>query len=165
MGIAIYEPPRIAVKHLAEIVEIINAPMLLTVGDYVSYNVLKEGLNPEIVIIDEKTRRKPVESCFTRNFMERDYQVLKSKNPPGTITRETLDTIRTAFKNVERRGYTLILVEGEEDLVAFPVILYAPPRSVIAYGLWRGALVAVIKHPYMERAILRFFDKAFEVED
>src|SRR5437667_12844524 len=61
------------------------------------------------------------------------------KNPAGVITLEAWETIKRAMKDEE----ALIVVEGEEDLLALPCIVESPNNSLVLYGQPSKGLVGV----------------------
>lgn len=91
---------------------------VIAIGDVVVENLLKVGIEPDMIIIDGKTMRE-----------EKKVPVLCEitvKNPASEITDELIEAVK--------KGYKSILVEGEEDLAALPAILYADENSLIVYG-------------------------------
>jgi hypothetical protein len=113
------------------------------VGDLVVKTLIDIGFVPDVAIIDGKTLRekeidiKPIEHIY------RSYgDIFKIKNPSGHINLEIIDLIK---KIVEIKRKTLILVDGEEDLLSLPVIAYAPDNEYVVYGLpGRGVIVIKI---------------------
>jgi len=67
-------------------------------------------------------------------------KTLKVRNPAGTISLEALEAVKEALKGGEA---VLLLVEGEEDLLALAAIAYAPEGSLVFYGQPGEGLVAV----------------------
>jgi uncharacterized protein (UPF0218 family) len=57
--------------------------------------------------------------------------IVRVKNPAGTITDEAVSAVERALSGGERVG---LIVEGEEDLLALPAVLYAPLNSLVVYG-------------------------------
>lgn len=70
---------------------------VVTVGDVVTENVLKIGVKPIIALYDLKTKRKEYSP-----EIEDTAVFLTVTNPPGTITKALLDTVRKAFGLAER---------------------------------------------------------------
>lgn len=101
---------------------------IITVGDVVSAEFLKGGLNPDMMIIDFAVMRSPAEK-ETRDIIEK-YSVptIEVKNPAGHVTEELRKEIETAETPVK------MVIDGEEDLATVPAILHAPEGSVVAYG-------------------------------
>jgi uncharacterized protein (UPF0218 family) len=113
-------------SNFDEILPLIMGKRVYTVGDVVTYSMLKRGLIPDIAIVDHLTKREPC--SINPDFG--DLKVIKADNPPGTITDDLLDAIEQALGNVP----AVIDVNGEEDLAVIPVIMMAPLGSVILYG-------------------------------
>ena len=101
---------------------------LITVGDVVTANALKFGLRPWAAIIDGRAMRKPLEEALrARDTWGR---VLRLVNQPGTISEEAWSVVGSAI----RSGDTLVLVDGEEDLLTLVAVLCAPEGSAVIYG-------------------------------
>jgi uncharacterized protein (UPF0218 family) len=62
------------------------------------------------------------------------------KNPAGTLT--PLTWVATA-EALHRKDPTLIMVEGEEDLLTLVAVLEAPENALVAYGLPNEGVVVV----------------------
>ncbi len=105
-----------------------------TVGDVVSRETLVAGIQVNLRIVDQMTLRKRISPIEIR--AERTYKV---RNPAGIITKEAWDTIREALKDRE----ALILVDGEEDLLAIPAVLESPDNALVVYGQPSEGLVVV----------------------
>ncbi|MBU7015241.1 MAG: DUF359 domain-containing protein [Theionarchaea archaeon] len=91
---------------------------VIAIGDVVAENMLKVGIEPEMIIVDGKSMRKD-----RVGTMECDITV---ENPASELTKELIAAVK--------KGYKRIFVEGEEDLAALPAILYADTNTVIVYG-------------------------------
>ncbi len=109
--------------------ELEGARYLVTVGDVVTENVLKVGVQPHLAIYDHRTKRQEYSPDI-----ESDAVIMTVKNPPGTITKALLNAIKKGFGLAERGRRVYIKVNGEEDLAAIPAVLYAPPGSIVLYG-------------------------------
>ncbi len=126
---------------MSELTSVINQspPVLVAaVGDVVSRETLVAGINVNLRIIDHISMRKPT-SAFNMGA-RKTYHV---KNPAGVITLEAWDTIKRALKDAQ----ALIVVEGEEDLLALPCIVEAPNNSLVLYGQPSQGLVVVSTSP------------------
>ncbi len=78
-----------------------HPPVVTVGGDVVTENVLKIGVKPIIALYDLKTKRKEYSP-----EIEDTAVFLTVTNPPGTITKALLDTVRKAFGLAERGGET-----------------------------------------------------------
>lgn len=110
--------------------------MIVSVGDAVSESLIKNNVFPDVFIVDNKVMRKSITPISTE--VDKTMHV---KNPPGTLTEEALENVQEALKDREQK--TRILVDGEEDLLALPAVLYAPENSLVVYGQPRIGIVAV----------------------
>ncbi|MHA1721628.1 MAG: GTP-dependent dephospho-CoA kinase family protein [Candidatus Baldrarchaeia archaeon] len=137
LGQLIKGPPNITIKVVKEIIEKSYPPKIITVGDIVTYSIKEHGLPLSIAIIDQKTMRE--KSNVTIDYTDIEV-VIKVTNPPATITLDAWRAIENAMlKNKE----VIILVDGEEDLLALPAIYLAPEGSIILYGQPNEGIVVV----------------------
>ena len=121
---------------LDEINSIIKNPkFLITVGDASSENISKLGIKTNLQIIDLMEKR------HKRNFPKLDWTTKRTiNNPPGTLSNESIVLIKELIQqNID----SLIVVEGEEDLLALPSILFATLDDYVLYGQPNEGLVVV----------------------
>ncbi|MBS7608012.1 MAG: DUF359 domain-containing protein [Candidatus Bathyarchaeia archaeon] len=117
------------------LVEREKPPCIVSVGDVVSRNLVKENFRPKLLIVDNRVMRSNVEPAKLDADEEKHV-----KNPPGTITFEALNAIQEAFKTTHT---VKIVVDGEEDLLALPAIQHAPENALVIYGQPHEGLVVV----------------------
>ncbi len=122
-------------KRLKESIEKEKPSLIISVGDVVSRNMIKYGVSPNVLIVDNKVMRKHIPPIT----VDAD-QTLYAKNPPGTITDEAWDAIKNA---IEQNGKTRVMVEGEEDLLTIAVVLSAPKDALVVYGQPHRGIVLV----------------------
>jgi hypothetical protein len=122
-------------KKFKDIVENERSPAIISVGDTVSKNLVKNRLFPCLAIVDNRVMRRT-----TWPFLLKQEKTIRIKNPPGTITEEAVSTIREASRKNNR---VKIIVEGEEDLLTLIAVLYAPENSFVVYGQPHEGVVAV----------------------
>ncbi len=127
--------PEEAISQLGRLVKEKKPPRVITVGDIVSREALEAGIPVNLRIVDLKTMRQPVES--EPRPSKNTYRV---RNPPGVITDESLETIKKAMGVKE----ALIIVEGEEDLLAIPAVLETPDQSLVVYGQPLQGIVVIV---------------------
>lgn len=145
--IAIWRDPPRSVEVLRDVVNEYHIERVYSVGDVVTKNLLTHGLIPTSVAVDEKTRRGvQVEQLAIYDKVVRVY------NPPGYITEEAWAAVEEAV-----RGHIVIKVEGEEDMLSLAFIKLAPPRSVVVYGHYLGAMIAIPVDWYRDE-IVKLFD-------
>ncbi len=120
-------------RSFAELVN--ESTLVITVGDRVTETLGGLGRAPEVQVVDSRENRKdraPPDVAYARQ--------IKVHNPAGTLTDEAIDGIREAFRG---RKPVRVLVEGEEDLLAIPVIALAPDSAVVFYGQPGEGIVVV----------------------
>ena len=122
-------------RKLKEIVGKENPPMVITVGDTVSRNAHKHGVNAQLSITDNKSMRKQ-----TRPVILESRKILHIRNPPGSITEEAIAIVKAALQSED---HTHILVDGEEDLLTLITVVYAPDGALVAYGQPKEGVVIV----------------------
>ena len=124
-----------AMEKLKELIEKEKPSTIISVGDIVSIQMIKHRIALNILIVDNKTMRKPIQPIT----VDVD-QTLYAKNPPGTITDEAWDAIKLA---IEQKGRTKVIVDGEEDLLTIVTVLSAPEDALVVYGQPHKGVVAV----------------------
>ncbi len=125
-------------------INIPSASRLITVGDGVSYNAIKGGLNPDIIVFDFKNMRLSVDEKTKTLFKKFKGKKLVANNPPSNITDDLWGVVK---KSLKEKSKVKIFVRGEEDLAVFPFILESSINTVILYGLKdRGVMVKVSKN-------------------
>lgn len=101
---------------------------IITVGDFVSVEFLREDIVPDMIIVDFSIERSPVEDELAETIKKYHPTTFEVKNPAGHITDELWDAVQRAETPVK------IVVDGEEDLAVVPAVLRAPEGSLVAYG-------------------------------
>ncbi len=100
---------------------------LIAVGDVVTHTLLEQDIQPDVAVVDGKTRRGI--------FEKRDWDEEKTiniRNPPETIKQESWDAIQDAISS-EKTSF--IKVDGEEDLLSLVAIALCPLEGVVIYGV------------------------------
>jgi uncharacterized protein (UPF0218 family) len=122
-------------KRLEELIRKEKPKSIISVGDIVSRNMIERGISLDVLVVDHKVMRKPVQP------IEVDTEhTLRAVNPAGTITDEAWDAIKWA---VEQKGRTKVVIEGEEDLLTLVTALSAPKDSFVVYGQPHVGIVVV----------------------
>lgn len=99
---------------------------IATVGDRVTYDLISLGLVPDIAFIDRREKRGEAPTIDLSLFNGYDVVV----NEKGTINMGLCKLIRMRLSSKP----WIFLVEGEEDLVGFPVAIAFPIGSAFIYG-------------------------------
>ena len=135
LGLLIQGPFDETMKKLKELIEKDRPSMVISVGDSVSENMMKHGISLQVLIVDNKVMRDPIQPIVA----DAD-QTLHLKNPPGTLTEEAWTVTRKALSG---KGRTKMLVDGEEDLLTLVAVLCAPENSIVVYGQPAEGIVVV----------------------
>jgi len=124
-----------------EIIELIKKSnhKIISVGDYTTLMLLKNGLNPFIAAIDFKISRVSVTGNDKFLLNEYFHNATSCKNKPGCLGECTLEWAKS---HIQKGG--CIIIDGEEDLVAIPLIYYMDERSILLYGQRNRGTVAIL---------------------
>jgi len=122
--------------------EAIDPVVTITVGDEVTYSLIKSGSIPEISIIDFLTKRQKLDETLKRAISLKSNQSVINK--PGTINSEFADIYQSTLACfLKTKKAQQIVIDGEEDLLTLSVILFSPLNSVVLYGLMDQGVVLV----------------------
>lgn len=121
--------------RLKELLATLRPEMLAVVGDASTKNLLRVGVNPDIIVVDYRVMRQPIEP-----YRLEGRHLIRARNPPGTID---ADAWRALEEAVTLKSGVAVIVEGEEDLLVLPLIILLPVGSLIVYGQPHEGLVAV----------------------
>jgi uncharacterized protein (UPF0218 family) len=125
--------------------ELEGCQLLMAVGDMVSFTLLDNGFEPNLVVYDLMTERRLYTSLIAK-LKDMEGVNVKVTNPAGQITTELVQEIARA---INRDVPTKLQVEGEEDLAALACAAMAPLGSCLMYGV-----------PGMGMALLRIDQEA-----
>ncbi len=107
-----------------------------TVGDVVTSTVLRMGLLPKIALVDGKTKR----IVRTSRVDSAEFERYKIINEPGVIRASSIKALRETIESEKR---WLFEVEGEEDLLVIPLVLYARVGEYVLYGQPNAGVVVI----------------------
>lgn len=145
--------PGETMAKLKLLIERDRPPVVVTVGDIVSIETLKAGIPVNLRIVDYRSMREPVPRM--RFPTENTYRV---KNPAGGITIEAWHAIKRALGDRE----AVVVVDGEEDLLALPAIVESPDNAFVVYGQPSQGLVVVTATPVRKSQIRKWLDAMTE---
>lgn len=113
---------------------------VICVGDVVTPLYLKYSKNPDLLIVDFHVQRQKKYSNLSGIGAIEHLFVNHVKNPPGNISSELINSIKTSLSANQA---SVIRVKGEEDLAVLPCTLLAPLHTAIIYGHYKKGLVVV----------------------
>ncbi|HKO64364.1 MAG TPA: DUF359 domain-containing protein [Candidatus Nitrosocosmicus sp.] len=138
--------------------ELQGARKIISVGDTTTEKLVHLGYIPDISVIDGKEKRIKKNKIF-------EYptdNILHFENKPGelddNIIIEILQLTQSKFENKIK-----FIIEGEEDLIALPFLMYSPDNWVICYGQpYQGLVIVHVNKDSRSRAKL-IFNKVFNI--
>ncbi|MCS7097602.1 MAG: DUF359 domain-containing protein [Candidatus Methanomethyliaceae archaeon] len=125
-----------------------SPPKVVLIGDIVLSNFLKFGITPNLGIYDRRSRRLPFDLKISSDVVV--------KNPAGHISYEAISIIK---KLLNSHGNYIIYVDGEEDLLALPAILYSPIGSFIIYGVPDKGMALVVVNEEIKRKVYEIINR------
>ena len=131
---------------------------LVSVGDQVTYTLLKHHIEPIFCVVDFKIKREHCSSNIKEMIQSFGKKKVLIKNPPACISDELWNAIESAYKCLEK-GSLRIEVEGEEDMAALPAIFLAPRDVTIIYGLPNRGVVVVKALEENKKKVKEILDK------
>ena len=121
------DPDEVA-RRVKSIIEFDEPKLVVAVGDYTSKKLRDVDVRVNLYIVDGKVERKATEL-----FKPEGLRVVRVVNEAGTLNPEAVKTLHKLLRGKELRE-TVLMVEGEEDLLTLAAILSAPDQTIIVYG-------------------------------
>jgi uncharacterized protein (UPF0218 family) len=140
--------PEDNVEKMRGIVEEVKPKMIAVVGDVVSSMAIAAGIPVKIYVTDGKIMRSTAGLSTAVNV----DLVLKARNPPGFITKESAEVLERAIRY---DGTVWVLIDGEEDLMVIPLAILMPVGSLIMYGQPRLGFVVVYVDEEKKKEMLK----------
>lgn len=134
LGTLLKGPATETMARLKQRIEVEKPPLVICVGDVVSKNAKDAGINVDISIVDHRIMRREAPLTDTAHST-----IFRAANPSGTIEAAAWQAVQEAIERKE----AILIVEGEEDLLALPAILLAPDQSFVIYGQPKEGIVIV----------------------
>jgi pantetheine-phosphate adenylyltransferase len=132
--------------------------LLIAVGDIVAQTLSELGRTADISVIDGKTRREVLMQDLEVSFSEARRKT--ASNPAGTITQKAAISLHDAIADYETTHQRqLIVISGEEDLLAIPSILFSPLHAVVVYGQFDQGIVVVKASEQNKKRVYDLFRK------
>jgi len=107
------------------------------IGDVVSQYCARTRINHLVLVIDGKTRR----SVHVGTVGEEGFKVVRIVNPRGTLSLEAYETMCRVLRE---EGRWLVIVEGEEDMIALAALACMSVGGTVVYGV-PGVGAAIIR--------------------
>jgi GTP-dependent dephospho-CoA kinase len=138
--------------------EIGRANKIITVGDTTTEKLVRLGYIPDISVVDGKEKRikKPERFEYTTD------KILYFENKPGELDERIITEILQLTQS-KLESKIQFIIEGEEDLVALPFLMFSPDNWVVCYGQpYQGLVIVHVSEDSRSRAKL-IFNKVFNI--
>lgn len=113
----------------------------VSVGDRTTERLHEFGFVPFLQIIDFFEKRIPRRPSV---WTGEDANLLSAENPAGSISMDALHRLKESLDLIRNGRKNLVLeINGEEDLLALPVIAFFPVGTVIFYGQPNEGMIIV----------------------
>ncbi|MEM1944827.1 MAG: DUF359 domain-containing protein, partial [Nitrososphaerota archaeon] len=112
LGILVKGLPDQVKDRIRGILTEMRPAQVIAVGDVTASMLLDSGVKPNVMVVDDRVERR----SYTHPSPE-GYAVIKVSNRAGSIAPEAAYAIAGA---IERGVNVVVLVDGEEDLLALP---------------------------------------------
>ncbi|BFH73426.1 GTP-dependent dephospho-CoA kinase family protein [Sulfurisphaera javensis] len=126
---------------------------IITVGDVVTETLRTNGIIPFLSIIDGKTKRN------IKIDLKEDH-LIKIRNEKSTIRLSSIKTIKDIL-NENYSKKSIILVDGEEDLLVIPVVLFGRDKDIIIYGQPNAGAVVIINNQLTRIRVKQILEKFY----
>lgn len=140
-----------SVHKVINFIKLIKPIQTIAVGDIIVESLLKNNINSDINVIDFRSRRKEFFPDIGKVKLPKE----KFLNKPGTINLKTADKLKELIK----KGRGWMVVEGEEDLLTLPAILFAPLESLVIYGHWQLGIIGVKVNEKIKEKTMKILKK------
>ncbi len=111
--------------------------IVITVGDIVARELEKSDTSIDLKVVDYKTQRHLLRDSVPNN----EKQII---NKAGTIEPVAAKIIHEQISSFfTQRMSSQITIDGEEDLLVIPAVLFAPLNSVVLYGQQNVGVVVI----------------------
>ena len=122
-----------------------NTKQVISVGDCTTDRLISFDIIPDILVIDGIERRTKRSHGLNSKIMA--AKELHCSNPPGSISEEAFLVL---YQALAMPGPVKVIVNGEEDMLALPIIAIADDKAVVLYGQPLEGMVVVNINPEMQ---------------
>jgi uncharacterized protein (UPF0218 family) len=136
LGKLIIGPSEVVVEELRRHIEKHRPKKVICVGDAVSRLFSVNKLHNDVQVFDNVEMRQKLKP----EKLNASRRIFLAKNRPGTIDMSSWQAINEAIE----AGNAVVVVDGEEDLLALAAIALAPMNSVVVYGQPKVGVVLVV---------------------
>ena len=109
----------------------------IIVGDVVAETFINNTWPASLLVFDQRSSRQPYSSEVLQKLVTTSPSVSTIKNPAGQITKEAVNWIEKfcdSLTGQQSSSPSVLLIEGEEDLITVAAVLLAPLGIRVYYG-------------------------------
>lgn len=123
--------------------------MIVSVGDISTKKLLNMGIIPSIGIVDFYVQRKKTflsleDIGYSKDVLKKERVTIHAvSNPAGSVTRQSFEIIKQCFSDAVSGGKSVIVVDGEDDLLTLASLYLSPLSATIFYGQPNEGLVEI----------------------
>ena len=143
-------------KELLNILK--DRKFVVTIGDMVTYTLLKNNISPIFCVVDFKIKRNKYSSDIIQVIKNFGSKTLSVENPPGYISDDLWDAVEYSYAHFDKESIR-IEVDGEEDLASLIAIYMAPRGVTVIYGLPNKGVLVVDSSDENKRKVKEILDK------
>lgn len=115
----------------------------ICVGDKTTKTARELGILPRLSVIDLQVERKPFGTIDQFQF-PKDVVIHTVQSGPGYISQGVITFCKGYFASKTNNQSTVLLIDGEDDLVTLAVIVNAPLQTIVYYGQPQKGIVEVV---------------------
>ena len=125
---------------------------IITIGDVVTSTLQSYDMIPFLSIIDGKTKRYIQMKINKEN-------VIRVKNEKSVIRLSVMNLIQKILNDEIKIDKNIILVDGEEDLLVIPAILFGKSNDIVLYGQPNAGAVLIVNNQFVKIRVKQIFEK------
>jgi hypothetical protein len=148
--------PLITARRVSKLLR--KCSRIWAVGDLICESLLLVGVVPDVCIVDGRTKRK-FRGIWVDEVLFNEKIVVK--NPPGHITDDSIQALKELSDKSDVKA--LIIVNGEEDLLALLAIIYAKNGECVVFGLPNRGVEVVHVDDFIKKEAINIFNSFEEV--
>lgn len=122
--------------------------LIISIGDVTSMKLFENDIQPQICIVDNLTKRKPIE-----HNLDHTENIKYVDNPAGVLTEEFIELCIKSINEASNDNPLIIQVNGEEDLAVLPCVINSPKDAFILYGQPNEGVVLVKTEEAYQKAL------------
>lgn len=130
----LHKPFGLLIKETIPDVYLQDPDEIVTVGDVSTKRLHLMGIMPKLCVVDFQVERKKTnETLMQLGFTGKEEKIIV-ENPAGQLSQTIWNTLLGYIGAINEKKNSIIVVDGEEDLLVIPLILLLPIGFHLFYG-------------------------------